>query len=113
MGDPHTTFFNPDSLSSSASPAHHLTVTVGNGHKLACEGRCFQVPLVLDQHEFQVDFHLIPFHGSDVVLNVQWLRKLGPMLFDYEQLYASFNYGLERFTLTGLCEGNPTQISLA
>lgn len=36
--------------------------------------------------EFLMDFHLIPFHGSDFVLRVQWLQGLGPTLFDYEKL---------------------------
>lgn len=86
------------------TPAQQLTVTVGNDNKLSCEGRCFNVPLILGQHQFNVDFHLIPFHGSDVILRVQWLRKLDPTVFDYNQLYMSFNYGPERVTLTGLRE---------
>lgn len=60
-----------------------------------------------------MDFHLIPFHGFDLVLGIQWLRTLGPTIFDYEKLYMSFHHGPNRVTLPGLREGNPGQISIA
>lgn len=72
-----------------------------------------QSPFIMDQREFLVDFHLIPFHGSDFFLGFQLLRRLRPTLFDYEILYMSFNHGSERITITGLHKGIPTQISMA
>lgn len=90
------------------TPTQRLIVTVGNRHQIPCKGHCHQVPLVMAQHKFLVNFHLIPFHGPNLVLGVQWLRGLGPTIFYYNKLYMSFHQGAERITLAGLREGSPT-----
>lgn len=35
---------------------------------------------------------LLPLKGCDIVLRIQWLIKLGPILWDFEQLCTEFCY---------------------
>lgn len=39
---------------------------------------------------FVIDCHATPLDGFDLVLGVQWLRTLGPILWDFEHLTMSF-----------------------
>ena len=45
-----------------------LSVMVGNGHALTCSQVCTQVPLVIQDHAFLVDFHLIDLCGPEACL---------------------------------------------
>ncbi|KAL2236314.1 UNVERIFIED_CONTAM: hypothetical protein Sindi_0823100 [Sesamum indicum] len=86
----------PVSLLSSSSPApshFHLSadavlgpqspLLVGNGASIGCSGVCSDLPIQLHQHAFRISFYLLPVHGADVVLGVQWLRTLGPFVYDF------------------------------
>lgn len=53
---------------------------------------------------------ILPLGGCDLVLGVQWLRKLGPITFDYELLTLKFQYGGEEVQLQG--KGTPTTPTL-
>ncbi|CAM8940485.1 unnamed protein product [Rhodiola kirilowii] len=83
-------------------PSKHLNVTIGNGDELLCEGLCKEVPLLLDQTSFKIDFHLLPIYGADAVLGAQWLADLGPTLFDYKRLWMSFSHAGHEVKLHGL-----------
>lgn len=64
-------------------PIQHIdsfSVMVGNGATLQCEGLCPNVPLAVQQYKFQVPFYLLPNHGADVVLGVQWLQPIDPFM---------------------------------
>ena len=69
-----------------------LRVTVGNGGELQCNQVCTNIFVKIQKHEFQVDFHVLPIRGADVVLGVQWLKALGPVLTDYTALTMKFIY---------------------
>jgi len=43
---------------------------------------------------FSVDLHVLPLRSTNLVLGVQWLKSLGPVLTDYNDLMMKF-----------LCEG--------
>ncbi|XP_061370707.1 uncharacterized protein LOC133313358 [Gastrolobium bilobum] len=70
--------------------AQGFQVLVGNGEELNCSSMCQQVPLFIADHQFFVDFYLLPICGEDLVLGVQWLKTLGPVLTDYEALTMKF-----------------------
>ncbi|XP_039121357.1 uncharacterized protein LOC120258078 [Dioscorea cayenensis subsp. rotundata] len=82
----------------------HMRVTVGNGDALSCGGECIGVPLMIGGATFNVDLLLLPIYGADLVLGVQWMLRLGPILFDYENLWMEFNYNGNRVRLTGLTQ---------
>lgn len=87
-------------------PSPHLRVTVGNGEALDCAGACSQVPLQLGEAIFPVDLLLLPIFGADVVLGVHWLSSLGPILFDYGQLWMEFHYHGKLMRLHGILGPN-------
>ena len=79
-------------LGLTVQPSNQLRVTVRNGVALGFAGVCLQVPLKNDQATFSVDIFLLPIHGADVVLGVQWLSELGPIAFDYQQLWMKIDW---------------------
>lgn len=46
-----------------------------------------QVPIKIQNYKAILDFYVIPLGGCDTVLGVQWLRTLGPVLWDFDKLY--------------------------
>ncbi|XP_039118795.1 uncharacterized protein LOC120254848 [Dioscorea cayenensis subsp. rotundata] len=89
-------------LGLTVQPSNHLRVTVGNGDAVTCGGACLAVPLKLGDETFVVDLLLLPIYGADVVLGVQWMRQLGPILFDYGELWMEFNHLGHQVRLKGL-----------
>ncbi|XP_019240631.1 PREDICTED: uncharacterized protein LOC109220626 [Nicotiana attenuata] len=69
-----------------------VTVMVGSGHRLRCEGVARQTTLLLQGSTVVEDFYVLPFEGSDVVLGVSWLAKLGPVLTNYATREFEFNW---------------------
>ncbi|VFQ71455.1 unnamed protein product [Cuscuta campestris] len=65
-------------------------VYVGNGASLLCDAQCKDVELLLQGVSFSVDVFVLPIHGPDVVLGVQWLRLLGKVTHDYANLTMDF-----------------------
>jgi hypothetical protein len=51
---------------------------------------------------FQVNLFVLPLVGCDVVLGIQWLRLLGPILWDFVALIMEFTYVGNRCLLKGL-----------
>ncbi|CAM8944567.1 unnamed protein product [Rhodiola kirilowii] len=80
----------------------HLSVTVGNGDELRCEGFCRGVNLDMGGKPFTIDFHLLPIYGADLVLGAQWLSEVGPVTFDYKELWMSIEYENEPLRLQGM-----------
>ncbi|KAL0312986.1 UNVERIFIED_CONTAM: hypothetical protein Sradi_5697900 [Sesamum radiatum] len=77
-----------------------LAVMVGNGETLRCSGLCPQVPLTLQHHTFLGSLYMLPIHGANIVLGVQWLQSLGPLLFDLFVPPMQFYYHNTLVTLT-------------
>lgn len=73
-------------LKLSPEPQEPLMVRVANGEMITSEGKCSQVPIKLQGHVFPVDFLLLPLVGCDAVLGVQWLKNIGPTIFDFQKL---------------------------
>lgn len=55
----------------------------------------------------KTDFYLLSFGGCDAVLCAQWLRTLGPVLWDFAALSLSFQSNGKRFQLKGIPTSNP------
>jgi len=63
-------------------PRPGLSVGVANGDRVASAGLCKAVHLLIDK-EFTVDLFVIPLGGFGIVLGCDWLRTLGPILWDF------------------------------
>jgi len=71
-------------------PRPGLSVGVANGDRVASSGLCKAVRLVIDKEEFTVDLFVIPLGGLGIVLGCDWLRSLGPILWDFTNLAMVF-----------------------
>lgn len=91
-------------LTPTATPSLH--VMMANGDQVASGGACHVVPLRIGDLEFQVDCFTLPL-GGDVVLGVQWLRTLGPILWDLDNLRMSFCAHGCTVSWTGLAAPQP------
>ncbi|XP_026399027.1 uncharacterized protein LOC113294867 [Papaver somniferum] len=78
-----------------------LSATVGDGGTLDTQGVCLSVPILLQQHNISVDFHLLDISGCDAVLGVQWLRTLGQIKWDFEKLTMQFHINGATISLIG------------
>lgn len=66
---------------------------VGNKDYLRCRIICPQVPVELQGNSFNIDLHVLPIEGPDMVLGVQWLQTLGKVVNDYSSLQMDFFFG--------------------
>lgn len=62
-----------------------------------------------------MDLHVLPLYGTDLVLGVQWLKSMGPILTDYNELTMKFIRDdniieLKRGTDSGLHSITPAQL---
>lgn len=76
-------------------------VFVGNGETIKCSGSCNNIPVHINDAIFQVPFMILPIHGADVVLGVQWLSTLGPFLSDYSIPCIQFFHNNKPVTISG------------
>lgn len=66
---------------------------VANGGKLPCCGKCPNSHLTMQGYLSHTDMHILPLGGCNVVLGDQWLRTLGPILWDFVELKRQFSKG--------------------
>ena len=53
----------------------------------------------------------IDMGGCDIVLGVEWLRTLGPILMDFQNLTMQFDQGGHQYKFQGITVGSPEVIS--
>eukprot|EP00268_Persea_americana_P055677 TRINITY_DN6496_c0_g1_i5.p1 TRINITY_DN6496_c0_g1~~TRINITY_DN6496_c0_g1_i5.p1 ORF type:complete len:182 (-),score=20.15 TRINITY_DN6496_c0_g1_i5:3829-4374(-) len=68
----------------------NLEVVVANGEKLSSEGRCVNINLTIQGLLITTDFYLLSLGGCDAVLGAYWLCTLGPILWDFSNLWMKF-----------------------
>lgn len=67
-----------------------LEVMVANGERLFSLGHCEQVNLFIQGISVNTDFYLLILERCEVVLGTHWLRTLGPILWDFSNLWMKF-----------------------
>lgn len=65
-------------------------VGVANGEHMSSKGKCKSIKLDLSNCSIIADFYLLDLDELDVVLRIQWLRILGPILWDFKSLTMTF-----------------------
>jgi hypothetical protein len=78
-----------------------LSVTGGGGHKLEAAYICRGFKWQLQQAEFTADVIVLPLVCCDLILGIQWLKSLGPILWDFEKLQMEFTANDRKFVLRG------------
>lgn len=79
---------------------HVFNMTIADGGKIATQGTLSQVPITIQGFKCVLDLYVIALGGCDVVLGVQWLRTLGPILWDFDKLYIQFTRHSQTFCIT-------------
>jgi hypothetical protein len=67
-----------------------ITVGVANGERLPCLGVCSALPLAINGELYYIDFLVIALEGYEMVLGCNWLRTLGPIVWDFSRLSMAF-----------------------
>ena len=83
------------------NPTHPLHVMVGNGSEIECHECCEEVTLQIQGQPFTMDLHVLPLSGADIMLKVQWLKSLGSVLTDYNDLTMKFLHEGQMIKLHG------------
>ncbi|GKA59775.1 ty3-gypsy retrotransposon protein [Tanacetum coccineum] len=104
--------FVPRTLKVAGSINGH-SVTVGNGDTVGCVGLTPQQQINLGHTPFVMDLFLLPIYGADIVLGVEWLATLGPIVFDYKNLYMEINHNGTLVHFPGLVHPTFSQISFS
>ncbi|GJZ90056.1 ty3-gypsy retrotransposon protein [Tanacetum coccineum] len=90
-----------------------LIFTVGNGDTVGSVGLTPQQQINLGHTPFVMDLFLLPIYGADIVLGVEWLATLGPIVFDYKNLYMEINHNGTLVHFPGLVHPTFSQISFS
>src|SRR3954463_4987346 len=67
-----------------------LRITVANGDRLQCHGLARNVPITIGGEHFSITSAGIDLGCFDFILGVDFLRTLGPILWDFDALTMSF-----------------------
>jgi len=84
------------------TPRPGLSVGVANGDRVAAAGVCKAVHISIGTEEFVVDLFVIPLGSVNIVLGCDWLRTLGPILWDCTNLTMVFWWHDRRVSWCGL-----------
>ena len=87
-----------------------IKVRIANGQIISSPGKSQHLTFKMQGNLYKMDLYILPLAGCDIVLGIQWLRVLGPILWDFDHLTMEFQYGSKRCVLQGLQQG--PQLSL-
>ena len=71
-------------------PTTMFEVAIGDGTKLRAGSLCRRVGIRVQGHEIFVDLYPLALRGADIVLGTQWLQSLGPVTFDFGDMWMKF-----------------------
>ena len=74
---------------------------ISNGGTLPCKGKCQHVRISIGDYNLRFDMFALPLGECDVVLGARWLRTLGPILWDFAELWMEFSINGKKHTLKG------------
>jgi hypothetical protein len=75
---------------------------VANGDRVACHGLARDVGIRIADEVFSVDCYSIPLDKWDMVRGVTFLRTLGPILWDFDDLCMAFTRNGHRVFWRGI-----------
>jgi len=98
-------FINADllrELQLPTNPRPALRVLVANGDRVPCQGVAPRVPLSIGQEDFAISCYGIDLGAFDLILGVEFLRTLGPILWDFQAMRMAFTKDGHRVQWHGL-----------
>jgi hypothetical protein len=70
---------------------NNFQIVIVNGESMKCGGRCENVCLQIGDYHLKYHMFAIDMGGCDIVLGAKWLRTLGPILMDFNELTMQFH----------------------
>jgi hypothetical protein len=67
-----------------------LSMKAANGKRLQSYSVCKDTRVDIQGETFMMDCYTLPLEGFDVILVVQWLKSLGPIVWDFATLSMAF-----------------------
>lgn len=67
-------------------------VDIGSGENFTCDKVCKEVQTKIQGITMKMDIFLIPMSVSNVVIGIQWLKRLGYILSNYETFTMKFKW---------------------
>eukprot|EP00253_Pinus_taeda_P024423 PITA_24423 len=89
----------------------NFQVQIVDGSTTKCEGHYQNVKLQMGDYQLKTHMFAIHMGGCDIVLEAEWLRTLGRITMDLQELYMSFKQNNSTHTLRGLQAGAPSIIN--
>lgn len=69
-------------------------VTVADGDKVACQGLARELDIRIADEDFTINCYAIPLDSYDMILGLEFLRTLGSILWDFDDLCMAFSRGM-------------------
>jgi len=77
----------------------NFQILITNGGTMKCGGRCDNFKLQMGDYHLKSHMFSISMGGCDSVLGVEWIRTLGSITMDYQELYMRFTQESHPYTL--------------
>jgi hypothetical protein len=90
---------------------NNFQIMIANGGSMKCGGRCENVRLQIGDYNLKSHMFAIDMGGCDIVLGVEWLKTLGSILMDFQNLTMQFDQGSHTHKFQGITAGSPEIIS--
>jgi hypothetical protein len=84
---------------------NNFQIMIANGGSMKCGGRCENVRLQIGDYNLKSHMFAIDMGGCDIVLGAEWLRTLGPILMDFQNLTMQFDQGGHTHKFQGITAG--------
>lgn len=88
-------------LGCEATPSHPLSVIVANGHKVMSQSSCKGFYWEMNRENFSTDLRLLKLGGCNVVLEVDWIKGISPISFEFNKMEVTFEKDGSKKTLAG------------
>ena len=92
-------------LRPTSSAWRRASVIVANGDRVACRGLARDVATRIGSEFFAIECYTIPLDCFDMVLGISFLKTLGPILWNFDELCMSFWHHGHRVLWRGI--GSP------
>ncbi|CAH9134345.1 unnamed protein product [Cuscuta epithymum] len=79
-----------------------LQVTVAGGGQIECNSKCPRLEWEMARHCFAASVGIFPLGGYDMVMGVDLMRKLGPIMLDYDYHTITFDHKGQRVVVPGI-----------
>lgn len=70
-----------------------LKVAAVYGNEIVCEEICMKFQWGIQSYQFQEDLYILPLDNYDMILGIQWLAKLGDIVWNFKKLQMRFRVG--------------------